>query len=154
MKVVVVGGGIAGLAAARRLELVAPAAEIVLVESDSVLGGKIRTERVGGFVIEAAPDSFLSRKERGIGLVDELGLGAELIARRPEHHHTFVRRGDDLHPLPEGLTGMIPTNLEALERSELLLQEQDRLFEIQGLRRHIRILRSTFFVLRAAFSSQ
>ena len=123
VKVVVVGGGIAGLAAARRLELVVPAAEIVLVESDSVLGGKLRTERVDGFVIEAAPDSFLSRKERGIGLVDELGLGEELIARRPEHHHTFVRRGDDLHPLPEGLTGMIPTNLEALERSELLSPE-------------------------------
>ena len=123
MKVVVVGGGIAGLAAARRLELVAPAAEIVLVESDSVLGGKLRTERVDGFVIEAAPDSFLSRKERGVGLVDELGLSEELIARRPEHHHTFVRRGADLHPLPEGLTGMIPTNLEALERSELLSPE-------------------------------
>jgi len=120
VRAVVVGGGIAGLAAARRLELVAPTAEIMLIESDSVLGGKLRTERVDGFVIEAAPDSFLSRKERGIGLVDELGLGDELIARRPEHHHTFIRRGDDLHPLPEGLTGMIPTNLEALERSELL----------------------------------
>ena len=123
VKVAVVGGGIAGLAAARRLETVAPDAEIVLIESDVVLGGKLRTEHVDGFVIEAAPDSFLSRKERGVGLVQELGLGEELIARRPEHHHTFVRRGGDLHPLPEGLTGMIPTNLDALERSELLSPE-------------------------------
>jgi protoporphyrinogen/coproporphyrinogen III oxidase len=123
MRVAVVGGGIAGLAAARRLELVAPGAEVVLVESEGMLGGKIRTDHVDGFVIEAAPDSFLSRKERGIGLVEELGLGGELIVRRPEHHHTYVRRGDDLHPLPEGLTGMIPTNLEALERSELLSPE-------------------------------
>ena len=123
MKVAVVGGGIAGLAAARRLEAVVPNAEIVLIESDVVLGGKLRTEHVDGFVIEAAPDSFLSRKERGVGLVRELGLGEELIARRPEHQHTFVRRGGDLHPLPEGLTGMIPTNLEALERSELLSPE-------------------------------
>ena len=123
MKVAVAGGGIAGLAAARRLESVAPDAEIVLIESDVVLGGKLRTEHVDGFVIEAAPDSFLSRKERGVGLVQELGLGEELIARRPEHHHTFVRRGGDLHPLPEGLTGMIPTNLDALERSELLSPE-------------------------------
>ena len=123
VRVAVVGGGIAGLAAARRLELVAPSAEIVLVESDSVLGGKLRTEHIDGFVIEAAPDSFLSRKERGVGLVDELGLHDELVGRRPEHHHTFVRRGNDLHPLPEGLTGMIPTNLEALERSELLSPE-------------------------------
>jgi oxygen-dependent protoporphyrinogen oxidase len=123
VNIVVVGGGIAGLAAARRLELVAPEAAVVLVERDEVLGGKLRTERVDGFVIEAAPDSFLSRKERGIGLVEELGIAGELIARRPEHHRTYVRRGRALHPLPEGLTGMIPTNLDALERTELLSPE-------------------------------
>ena len=59
MRVVVVGGGIAGLAAARRLETLADA-EVVLVERERELGGKLRTEHVGGFVIEAAPDSFLS----------------------------------------------------------------------------------------------
>ena len=120
MRVVVVGGGIAGLAAARRLESTARDVDVVLVESDDVLGGKIRTERVDGFVIEAAPDSFLSRKERGVGLCEELGLGDQLIGRRPENHRSFVRRGRDLHPLPEGLTGMIPSNLDALERSPLL----------------------------------
>lgn len=120
MRVVVVGGGISGLAAARRLEAIAPDAEVLLVERDAELGGKLRTEHVDGFVVEAAPDSFLSRKERGVGLCEELGLRDELIARRPEHHRTFVRRGDELHPLPEGLTGMIPTSLEALEASELL----------------------------------
>jgi oxygen-dependent protoporphyrinogen oxidase len=120
MRVVVVGGGIAGLAAARRLETLVPEAEIVLVERDVALGGKLRTEHVDGFLIEAAPDSFLSRKERGVGLCDELGLGDELIGRRPEHHGSFVRRGDELHPLPEGLTGMIPTSLDALDESDLL----------------------------------
>jgi protoporphyrinogen/coproporphyrinogen III oxidase len=123
VRVVVVGGGIAGLAAARRLESAARDADVVLVESEDVLGGKIRTERVGGFVIEAAPDSFLSRKERGVGLCEELGLGDRLIGRRPENHRSFVRRGGDLHPLPEGLTGMIPTNLDALERSALFSDE-------------------------------
>jgi protoporphyrinogen/coproporphyrinogen III oxidase len=123
VKVVIVGGGIAGLAAARRLESVVPNVEVALVESDGVLGGKVRTERVDGFVIEAAPDSFLSRKERGVGLCEELGLGGELIGRRPENHRTYVRRGGELLPLPEGLTGTIPTNLEALERSALLSEE-------------------------------
>jgi oxygen-dependent protoporphyrinogen oxidase len=88
-----------------------------------VLGGKVRTERAGGFVLEAAPDSFLSRKERGVGLCEELGLGDELIGRRPENHRSYVRRGAELLPLPEGLTGMIPTNLEALERNSLLSEE-------------------------------
>jgi oxygen-dependent protoporphyrinogen oxidase len=120
VKVAVVGAGIAGLGAAHRLELLAADIEVALVEPADVLGGKVRTERVGGFVIEAAPDSFLSRKERGVGLCEELGLGDELIARRPENHRTFVRRGRELLRLPEGLTGMIPTNLDALEQSALL----------------------------------
>jgi protoporphyrinogen/coproporphyrinogen III oxidase len=120
VRVAVIGGGIAGLAAARRLEALAPGAAVSLVERDVVLGGKIRTDRLDGFVVETAPDSFLSRKERGVGLCKELGLGDELIARRPEHRGSFVRRGDELHPLPEGLTGMIPTSLDALETTELL----------------------------------
>jgi oxygen-dependent protoporphyrinogen oxidase len=123
MRAVVVGGGIAGLAAARRLEALAPDADVVLVERDDRLGGKIATERVGGFVIEAAPDSFLSRKPRGVGLCEELGLAGELVGRRPENERTFVRRGAELHPLPAGLSGMIPTNLDALAESPLLSAE-------------------------------
>jgi oxygen-dependent protoporphyrinogen oxidase len=123
MRVVVVGGGIAGLAGSRRLESLLPDAEILLVEEQDQVGGKLRTEHVDGFVIEAAADSFLSRKPRAVELCEELGLGDELVARRPEHRGTFVRRGHELHPLPEGLTGMIPTSLEALEQSELLSLE-------------------------------
>lgn len=123
MRIAVVGGGIAGLAAARRLEAVLPEAEIVLVEESERLGGKILTERVDGFVVEGAPDSFLARKERGIGLCEELGLGGDLVARRPENARTFVRRSSELQPLPEGLTGMIPTNLDTLDGSALLSDE-------------------------------
>lgn len=123
MRAVVVGGGIAGLAAARRLEAALPGSEVVLVEGDPRLGGKIATERVDGFVIEAAPDSFLSRKPRGVGLCEELDLADELVGRRPEYERTFVRRGTQLHPLPSGLTGMVPTNLDALADSALLSPE-------------------------------
>jgi protoporphyrinogen/coproporphyrinogen III oxidase len=120
-RVVVVGGGIAGLAAARQLEALLPETEIVLVERSERLGGKLLTEREDGFVVEGAADSFLSRKPRGVGLAEELGL--ELVGRRPENARTFVRSGGELHPLPEGLTGMIPTNLDALEGSALLSDE-------------------------------
>ncbi len=57
MKVAVVGGGIAGLAAAHRIEAHRPEAEVVLVEADARLGGKLLTERLDGFVVEGAPDS-------------------------------------------------------------------------------------------------
>lgn len=122
MKIVVVGGGIAGLASARRLTQLLPDAQIVLVEREERLGGKILTERTSdGFVIEGGADSFLSRKERGVGLCEELGI--ELIGRRPEHARSFVRRGKELHALPEGLTGTIPTDLDALALSALLSAE-------------------------------
>jgi oxygen-dependent protoporphyrinogen oxidase len=123
VKVVVVGGGIAGLAAARRLESLLPEAELVLVERTERLGGKLLTDHADGFVIEGAADSFLARKPRGVGLCEELGLRGELVARRPENARSYVRRGTELHRLPEGLTGMIPTDLEALSGSELLSAE-------------------------------
>jgi oxygen-dependent protoporphyrinogen oxidase len=123
VKAVVVGGGIAGLAAARRLEVLAPDSQVTLLEREHVLGGKLLTERVDGFVVEGAPDSFLARKERGVGLCEELGLGDELIVRKPENRRSFVRRGRELIPLPEGLTGMIPANLEVLDASDLLSAE-------------------------------
>ena len=120
MNVVVVGGGISGLAAAHRLVELMPASRPLLLESEPSLGGKLRTERLGDFVIEASADSFLSRKARGVGLCEELGLQDELVGRRPEYARTFVRRGRALVPLPEGLTGMIPTNLDMLAESALL----------------------------------
>ena len=120
VNVVVIGGGIAGLAAARRLVEHLPDSRPLLLESGLELGGKLRTEHVDGFVIEASADSFLSRKPRGVGLCEELGLRDQLVGRRPEYARTFVRRGRELHPLPEGLSGMIPTNLDALAESALL----------------------------------
>ena len=88
MRVAVVGGGIAGLAAVRRLEALFPDAELTLVEGEATLGGKIVTERRAGFLVEGGPDSFLSRKARGPELCEELGLGEELVGRRPENART------------------------------------------------------------------
>lgn len=122
-KLVVVGGGIAGLAAARRLEVAIPDAEITLVERSERLGGKLVTEQTDGFVVEGAADSFLSRKPRGVGLCEELGLAGRLVGRRPELARSFVRLGDELHRLPEGLTGLIPTDFDALADSTLLSAE-------------------------------
>jgi oxygen-dependent protoporphyrinogen oxidase len=118
--VVIVGGGIAGLAAAHRLANAALDVHITLIERVPRLGGKILTEHVDGFIIEGGPDSFLAVKPRGVGLARELGLEARLIDAIPENRRSFVLYGGRLHDLPEGLTGLVPTKLGPLARSSLL----------------------------------
>jgi oxygen-dependent protoporphyrinogen oxidase len=119
-RVVVVGGGITGLAAAHRLTRHVPGSQITLVEVDDRLGGKIVTERGDGFVIEGGPDSFLATKPRGVGLSKEVGLGERLIEVTPRERRAFVLFRGELHDLPEGLTGLVPTRLAPLARSPLL----------------------------------
>jgi oxygen-dependent protoporphyrinogen oxidase len=96
---------------------------LTLVEREPRLGGKIVTERDRGFVVEGGADSFLSRKPRGIGLCEELGISSRLQGRRREYENTYVLHKHRLHRLPEGLTGMVPTNLNALRESTLISAE-------------------------------
>jgi len=119
-RVVIVGGGMAGLAAAHRLARESRSAAVTLVESDSRLGGKIVTERVDGFVLEGGPDSFLSSKPAGLGLCRELGIAGRLHGTNPQIRRTYVLRGGRLYDLPEGLSGLVPSRLGPMARSGLL----------------------------------
>lgn len=119
-RVVIIGGGISGLAAAYRLAREAPAVHVTLVEAEERLGGKIATEQVAGFIIEAGPDSFLSSKPRGVGLCEELGLGDRLQGVTPWKRRAFILFDGAMHDIPEGLTGLVPTRLAPLARSGLL----------------------------------
>jgi oxygen-dependent protoporphyrinogen oxidase len=118
--VVIVGGGIAGLAAAYRLAQRAPGLPVTVLESEVRLGGKLRTERVDGFVVEGGPDAFLASKPRGAGLARELGLGDRLQGLSPQAQRARVRHAGRLHALPEGLTGLVPRRMGPLLRSPLL----------------------------------
>jgi oxygen-dependent protoporphyrinogen oxidase len=75
-KIVIIGGGIAGLAAAHRLQEEIDnggSLECVVLEAMDQFGGKIATERVDGFVIERGPDSFISQKPAAIELCKKTG---------------------------------------------------------------------------------
>ena len=76
-RVVVVGGGVAGLATAYRL-LASADVEPIVLEADATPGGKVRSVEVGGLELEAGPDSLLARKPAAVELCRELGLGDEL----------------------------------------------------------------------------
>lgn len=121
-RVAVIGGGVTGLAAAYYLErrTTGLPLEIELHEASSRLGGKIVTERRGPFLIEGGPDSFIALKPQAARLCRDLGLGEQLVGTRPEHRETFVLRGGGLHPFPEGMLSMIPTQALPVLKSGLL----------------------------------
>ena len=101
--VVVVGGGITGLAAAH--DLAAARVPFTLFEAQPRWGGTIRTERVRGFLLEGGPDSILVQKPDGVALCRELGLGDRLVPTSAPRTVYVLRRGE-LHRLPEGVLGI------------------------------------------------
>lgn len=123
-RILIIGGGISGLAAAYSLQKQAQhsgqALQLTLLEASRQWGGKIRTERVDGYVIEGGPDTFLATKPWGVALCRELGLGERLHGTNPQHKSTYVLRHGRLHPLPDGLTMMIPTQVGPMVRTNLL----------------------------------
>lgn len=120
---VVVGGGIAGLAAAHRLvELSLDrgiALSLTLLEARDRLGGTIATERAEGFLIEAGPDSFLSEKPWALALCQRLGVADRLVRTDDRFRKTFVVHRGRLHPLPEGFQLLAPTRLAPFLASPL-----------------------------------
>ncbi len=116
MKVVVAGGGIAGLTAADALARAG--ADVVLAESGTSLGGKVATERVDGFTIERGPDSFLTLRRAALELARDLGLGAEVAPpKRPAD--VFIWHRARLVPIPAGTGLGIPTRFVPFLRSPL-----------------------------------
>ena len=123
-RIVILGGGIAGLSAAFRLKELsakhdAPL-EVTLMERGLRLGGALRTIREQGFIAEAGADSFLTEKPWALDLVRRLGLDGELIATRAEFRRTYVVRNGALAEIPEGFSLLAPTRMLPMLRSPLL----------------------------------
>jgi oxygen-dependent protoporphyrinogen oxidase len=114
MRTAIIGGGIAGLAAAYELEQArkaGAAVEYTLYESGNRLGGVLSSQIVGGAVLERGPDSFLTEKPAAAELCRELGLGAELTPSNDAHRKTCIVVRNRLVPLPDGLMFLVPTKL-------------------------------------------
>ena len=116
MSVLVVGGGITGLVAARALAR--DGVPVVLAEGGSRFGGKIATERFEGFTIEHGPDSFLTTRPAAVALARELGLGDELVGTK-DPRAVYIRHRGKLVPMPEGLGLVLPTKLLPFARTRL-----------------------------------
>ena len=113
----IVGAGIAGLAAAYELtKLQRKGADVrfTLVEASKRLGGIVETVRRDRFVMETGPDAWVTEKPWARELVEELGLGGEIVASNDAERVTYVLRGGRLLAMPDGMRMMVPSNLEAL----------------------------------------
>ena len=121
--IVIVGGGVTGLAAAHRLVERARAGEaippVVVLEAGASAGGQVRTERRGDLVLEAGADTLVAQKPAAVALCARIGLQAELEDVAARHGGTAVLWNGKLHRVPEGFVMMAPTRLLPVLRSSL-----------------------------------
>ena len=120
MKVVVVGGGLAGLSAAHRVIERAPEHEVVVLEAGPRAGGLLGTIERDGMVIETGPESILTDKPAAIELASRLGIADRLIATRAEHRGAYVVSHGRLEKVPEGFRLMAPARWDAWWRTPVM----------------------------------
>jgi protoporphyrinogen/coproporphyrinogen III oxidase len=117
-RVVVVGGGISGLAAAYDLQR--GGVETIVFEKAPRLGGVIETRSWNNCLLESGPDSFISSKPEALALIRELGLESEVIGSNDHQRTTYILKRGKLVPLPDGVMMIVPTKVMPMIRTSLL----------------------------------
>ena len=121
--IIVIGGGISGLAAAHRLTELNRAGSIelrvTLLEASDRLGGVIATEHTENLLLELGPDSCITDKPAALRLCERLGLTDRLIAPQDTGSKLYTVHRGALEPLPEGFLLMAPTRVGSVLRSPL-----------------------------------
>ena len=107
--VVIIGGGISGLAAAHRLS--EQQVRVTLLEASHRLGGTLQTEEREGFLLERGPDSFISEKPQAVELAKRLGLESRLVQTNEQFRRSFIVRDGRLRTVPEGFQLLAPSRL-------------------------------------------
>ena len=123
-RIVIVGGGISGLATAYALmeegRKNQTEVQCTVVERDTRWGGKILTHVKEDLLIEGGPDSFLTSKPWAVELCRNLGLQDQLIPTNAQHNRTFSFCRGALRELPQGLLAFRPQRVDTLVSSGLL----------------------------------
>jgi oxygen-dependent protoporphyrinogen oxidase len=127
--VVVIGGGLAGLAAAEALlnepskESVAGDAgtrRVTLIEPSGRVGGVVETVRRDGWLIERSADNFLAARPEGVALVERVGLAGELIGVDPRVRRALILHHGRTQPVPLGFRLIAPGLLKSILTTPLL----------------------------------
>ncbi|MFD1826723.1 MULTISPECIES: protoporphyrinogen oxidase [Mumia] len=115
--VVVVGGGIAGITAARAVVDRLPDAQVSILEASERVGGKLASAEVAGISVDVGAESMLNRRPEAVGLAREAGLAESLVHPEPVSASLWTRGA--LRPLPPSVMG-VPSDMTALARSRVL----------------------------------
>lgn len=113
-RIVVVGGGIAGLSVAHALLRNGDGTgrdEVFVLEASFRAGGNIRSERAGGFLCEWGPNGFLDSVPETLDLVAQVGLAPALQPSNDKARRRFIYRHKRLHELPGGPFGFVSSRL-------------------------------------------
>ncbi len=105
----IVGAGIAGLAAAWKIRQLAPKTRITILESSDSVGGVLQTERIDGYLVETAADMFTCQPAIALDLCRELGMEDQLLTTAEPEHKAYVGLGDQVVPVPQGFSLMVPS---------------------------------------------
>ncbi|WP_065411728.1 protoporphyrinogen oxidase [Pseudobacillus wudalianchiensis] len=123
--VLVIGGGVTGLSAMYELHKWKRKNQsdvrLVLAEETAELGGKIRTVKHDGFIMEAGADSIVTRKASGMSFIEELGLQEEVVYNATGR--SFIYTNGELKPIPADAVFGIPASIESLAKSTLVSAE-------------------------------
>lgn len=126
-RIVIVGAGLSGLCTAfylvRELEKTGKDAEILIFESDSVPGGKMRTIRQDGFNLEWGPNGFLTNKPFGMELVKDLGIEGRVVRSSDEARKRYIFSGGALQRLPETPVAFFRSGLLSLKGRARIMWE-------------------------------
>jgi protoporphyrinogen/coproporphyrinogen III oxidase len=118
-RVVVVGGGIAGLAAAFCLR--DAAVSVTVLEGSPRLGGKLAVSEVAGIAVDEGAEALLARRPEGTGLIRAAGLAGRLVAPGTTAARIWSR--GRMRPLPRRQVMGVPADLDDLARCGLLSAE-------------------------------
>ena len=122
-RIVIIGGGITGLAAAYRIlersHESGKEVDLTVLEAGSLVGGIVRTRERDGFLLEDGPDSFISEKPEALALVKRLGLESQLIQTNEQDRRSFIVRQGRLLPVPEGFQLLGPSRLWPFVKSDI-----------------------------------
>ncbi|MFD7078662.1 protoporphyrinogen oxidase [Streptomyces sp. NPDC059918] len=116
---VVIGGGIAGLAAAHRL--LADGLRVTLLEAGPRLGGKLLAGELAGAPVDLGAESVLARRPEALDLARAVGLGEALQPPATATAHLWTRGA--LRPMPRGHVMGVPGDLAPLAASGVLSAE-------------------------------